>query len=139
MKATPWRFGALLASLALLVRCSAVPPQAVEQSAAPANYGMLVANALKGFNGYSRYSGFEISAPRWVLAATGWSWLICVRYSAGGYRRAYVFFINGGAIVNARYDNLSDRCGAQQYLPFDPATGAVTAPAPPPIQQQPIY
>jgi hypothetical protein len=138
MKATTWRRAALVTAATLLAACSAVPlSQTAAPAAAPANYGMLVANALRAFNGYPGYSNFEISLPRWVHAATGWNWLTCVRFADRGQRRTYVFFMDENAVVNSRYEVLTDQCGAQQYWPFDPASGAVTAPAPAPVPQQP--
>ncbi len=138
MKATTWRGAALVTAAMLLAACGALPlSENAAPAAAPANYGVLAANALRGFNGYPGYSNFEISPPRWVHATTGWNWLTCVRYVERGQRRTYVFFMDGGAVVNSRYGVVTDRCGAQQYWPFDPATGAVTAPAPVPVPQQP--
>lgn len=141
MKATTWRGAALVAAaMLLLAACSAA---AVSENAAPvaapANYGVLVANMMRAFKGYPGYSNFEISPPRWVHAATGWNWLACVRYADGGHRRTYVFFLDESAVVNSRYGVISDQCGAQQYWPFDPATGTVTAPAPAPMPQQPMW
>ena len=60
------------------------------------------------------------------------------------------FFINNSTVVNARYDIITDHCGAQQYAPFDRITGAIgllpiqpQQPGyfgPPALQpQQPIY
>jgi hypothetical protein len=151
MKARTWRRAArftAVAAVMLLSACSVVPlTRNAAPPASPANYGVLAGNALRGFTGYAGYSNFEISAPRWVHAETGWNWLTCVRYRDRGQRRTYAFFFDNGAIVTSRYGVLADGCGAQQYLPFDAATGAVTAPAPAPqetlspmaILQQPIY
>jgi hypothetical protein len=155
MKATTWRAAVLVtAAMLLLAACSAVAvSQNAVPAAAPANYGVLVGNTLKSFKDYSAYSNFEISPPRWVHAATGWNWLTCVRYFERGQRRSYVFFLDGSAVVNSRYGVINDQCGAQQYWPFDPAAGTVTAPAPEPMPapmpqplmspapslQQPIY
>jgi hypothetical protein len=138
MKATTWRGAAQVTAAMLLAACSALPvSESAAPAAAPANYGVLVANTLRGFNGYPGYSNFEISPPRWVHAATGWNWLTCVRYVEHGQRRTYVFFMDNSTIVNSRYGVITDQCSAQQYWPFDPATGAVTAPAPAPVLQQP--
>jgi hypothetical protein len=139
MKAITWRKAAPVTTAMLLSACSAVPLTGNATSpASPANYGALVGNALRSFNGYVAYSNFEISAPRWVHAATGWNWLTCVRYYDRGQRRTYVFFIDDGAVISARYDVLTDQCGAQQYLPFDAATGTITAAAPAPVAQEPL-
>ncbi len=149
MKATKWRpaarlpkcctsqTAALLAASIVLAHCSAVPPEDPTQPAPPANYGALVSTALKGFKGFADYSNFGISGLRWIHAASGWSWLTCVRYVDHGQQRFYTFFINGNTVVNARYDVRTDQCAAQQYVPFDAAAGTVGSPAP--VPQQPIY
>jgi hypothetical protein len=142
MKATTWRRAAPVTAAMLLAACSAVPlSQTAVPATAPLNYGALVASTLRGFNGYAGYSNFEISPPRWVHAATGWNWLTCVRYADRGQRRTYVFFMDGSTVVNSRYGVLTDQCGAQQYWPFDPATGIVTAPTPAaaPVPEQPMW
>jgi hypothetical protein len=148
MKATTWRRAAPVSAAMLLSACSAAPLSGIAAPpASPANYGVLAGNTLRNFSGYAGYSNFEISTPRWVHAATGWNWLTCVRYYDRGQRRTYAFFIDNDAIIAARYGVLTDGCGAEQYLPFDAATGTVTAPAPAPQQslspmailQQPIY
>jgi hypothetical protein len=152
MKATPWRraeiakscvFTPLLATAAalgaaiMLAQCNALPPEDAAQPAPPANYGVLIANALKAFNGYAFYSNFQISSLRWVHAATGWSWLTCVRYNDHGQQRFYSFFLDDKSVINARYDVRTDQCAAQQYLPFDVATGTVGSPTA--VLQQPLY
>ena len=149
MKAAPWRLafstapatararrekrcfaaGALVAAL-LLAHCSALSSDAAPM-APPSDYGVLIANALKSFKGFAEYGQFQISGLRWVHATTGWSWLACVRYQDHGHPRVYAFFINNGAVVNARYDIVMDQCGAQQYVPFDPATGTIATPPAP--------
>jgi hypothetical protein len=126
---------ALLAACALLEQCSAVPVESAAAPSPPSNYGVLASNTLKGFKPFATYSDFEISAPRWVDAQTGWNWLVCVRYEDRGRRHYYAIFIQGDGVVNSRYDVLTDRCGAQQYIPFDLMTGAIKAP--PPVPQQP--
>jgi hypothetical protein len=133
------RFGsaAPLLLATLLAACSALPPQSAAEPAMPSNYGVLVANALKPYQDFGRYSNFEISGLRWVHAETGWNWLACLRYDDNGHRRIYSLFFAGGAVVNARYDIVTDRCGVQQYLPFDLATGTIGTPSVP--VQQPIY
>jgi hypothetical protein len=139
MKATTWRRAAPVTAGLLLSACSAVPLTGnAAPPASPANYGVLVGNTVRGFNGYAAYSNFEISGPRWVHVSTGWNWLTCVRYYDRGQRRTYVFFIDSGAVVASRYSVLSDQCGAQQYLPLDATTGTVTAPTPAPVPQDPL-
>jgi hypothetical protein len=125
---------ALLAVCALLEQCSAVPVESAAAPAPPANYGVLASNTVKGFKPFTTYSDFEISAPRWVHAETGWNWLACLRYEDHGQRHYYAIFIQGDSVVNSRYDILADRCGAQQYVPFDLMTG--TMKSPPPLPQQ---
>jgi hypothetical protein len=131
------RPAALFAALIMLAGCSAVPLMDSAQTATPPQYGAIVSDALKKFTGYPSYSSFEISAPRWVHAPTGWSWLVCVRYNDGGRQRCYSFFIDGNKVVNQRYDIVTDQCGLQPYVPFDASTGTVGSPTP--FQQQPIY
>ena len=139
MKATTWRLAAPIMAAMLLSACSAVPlTGSAEAPASPANYGVPIGTALRGFTGYAGYSNFEISSPRWVHAASGWNWLTCVRYYDRGQRRTYVFFIDNGAVVTSRYGVTTDGCGAQQYLPFDTAIGTVTAPTPVPVAPEPL-
>lgn len=149
MTATTWRSAggmaksrvllaaALLAAPIVLAQCSSALPEDPTQPAPPANYGARIAAALRGFKNFASYSNLQISPLRWVHAATGWSWLTCVRYNDNGLARFYAFFIDSNAIVNARYDVRTDQCAAQQYVPFDVTTGAVRAPTA--ISQQPIY
>ena len=132
------RAPALFAALLMLAGCSAVPLQdSAEPAAPPSSYGRLVSDALKKFKDYTNYSNFEISNARWVHASTGWNWLICVRYNDGAHARFYSFFIDNNAVVNQRYDIVTDQCSVQQYLPFDATTGTVGSPTP--VRQQPIY
>jgi hypothetical protein len=128
---------AQVVALTMLTHCSAVPLQNMAEPAYPPQYGTLVSDALKKFKDYSSYSNFEISSPRWVHAPGGWSWLVCMRYNDGHRSRFYSFFVDNNALVNQRYDIVTDQCGAQQYVPFDPTTGTVGRPAP--FTQQPIY
>lgn len=129
----PWprvsKNAALLAASLAIAHCSTVPPESSAQQAAPANYGVLVSNVLKGFNGFSGYSNFAISGLRWVHTTSGWSWLVCVRYDDRGRQLYYSFFIIDNSIVAARYDVRTDQCRAQQYLPLNAATGAIDAPS----------
>jgi hypothetical protein len=152
LKRQPWqaaillclqRFGvaaqcaALLAACALLEQCSTVPVESTAAPSPPSNYGALASNTVKGFQPFTTYSDFEISAPRWVHAETGWNWLVCLRYEDRRQRRYYAIFIQGDSVVNSRYDILTDRCGAQQYVPFDLMTGTIKSP--PPVPQQPTH
>jgi hypothetical protein len=136
LRTTPRR-PALFAALVMLAGCSAVQLQDAAEPATPPSYGTLVSGALKKFKNYASYSNFEISGARWVHATTGWNWLICVRYNDGGRERYYSFFIDNNAVVNQRYDTVTDQCAVQQYLPFDASTGTVGSPTP--VRQQPIY
>jgi hypothetical protein len=147
MRATPWQRLRIEFSVSLLVtlftastmlaQCSAVPPADPAQPPPPLGYGKLIADALGKFKNFSSYSNFQISGPRWVHAATGWNWLVCVRYNDRGLERFYSVFIDGNTIANARYDVRTDRCAAQQYVPFDVMTGTVGSATQP--LQQPIY
>jgi hypothetical protein len=126
------RFGArcvaLLAACALLAQCSAVPMESAAAPSLPSNYGVLASNTVKGFQQFKTYSDLGIAAPRWVHVETGWNWLVCLRYEDRGHRRYYAIFIQGDSVVNSRYEILTDRCGAQQYVPFDLMTGAIKSP-----------
>jgi hypothetical protein len=152
MKATTWRrlrakqaharscvlrVAALLGATVILAQCAAVPPDDPAQPVPPADYGKIAADALKKFKDFSGYTDFQISAPRWVHAATGWSWLTCVRYNDRGRRVFYSFFIDNNAIVNARYDVRTDQCTAQQYVPLDVNSGTIGSPGS--IVQSPLY
>lgn len=149
MKATTWQRArraaplpalpavALLAAATLLAQCTVALPEDTAQPAPPVNYGALVAKSLKNFKNLTNYSNFQISAPRWVHAETGWNWLACLRYDDHGVTRFYAFFIDGDKIVNARYDVRTDACPAQQYVPYDITTGTVGMPTQ--FTQQPIY
>jgi hypothetical protein len=86
---------------------------------------MLVANRLKStFKNLSPADPVEISQPRWVDTFIGSNWLICVQLQDQGHRRTYALFMNGSAIIDARYAVESDACGAQTYSPLDLASGA---------------
>jgi hypothetical protein len=149
MKATTWQRAcralrspalpvvALLTAATLLAQCAVALPEDVAQLAPPANYGALIANSLKSFKNLTSYGNFQISPPRWVHVETGWNWLACLRYDDQGVTRFYSFFIDGDKIVNARYDVRTDRCPAQQYVPFDITTGTVGVPTQ--FTRQPIY
>lgn len=108
----------------LLAQCSAVPADSVAAPALPPDYGLLAAKTVKGLASSTRY-GFEISPPRWVHGDSGWNWLVCLRYQDRGRARYYAIFFQDENVTESRYDVLTDRCGAQQYVPFDPATGTV--------------
>jgi hypothetical protein len=135
----PWllRAAALFGASIVIAQCSALPQQDATQPPPPVNYGVLVANVLKTFKGYAAYNNFQISSLRWVHAATGWSWLTCVRYGDRGRAQFYAFFLDERSVINARYDVHTDQCAAQQYVPFDIATGTVGSPTA--VLQQPIY
>jgi hypothetical protein len=143
MKATTWhsvlstRPAALFAALIVLAGCSAVPLQNNAEPASPPQYGRLVSDSLKKFKDFPSYGNFEIAPARWIHAPTGWNWLVCVRYNDGGRERFYSFLIDDHAVVDQRYDIVTDQCAVQQYVPFDAMTGTVGLPTP--VRQQPIY
>ncbi len=147
MRATAWRrigttylprAAALLAAAIMLASCSSVPVENSTEPAPPPNYGKTIADALRKFKEFRKYRNFQISGLRWVDAATGWNWLICVRYDDDrGLARFYAFFLDGNTVANARYDVRVDRCPEQQYVPFDVTTGTVGVPTP--ATRQPIY
>jgi hypothetical protein len=149
MTATKWRrsrtlaapstmqIAAMAGASIALAHCAAMPAENPAQPPPPADYGSLVAGALKKFKNFSDYSNFAISELRWVHADAGWSWLTCVRYTDRGRQRFYSFFIAGNSLVDSRYDVRTDQCPVQHYLPFDPASGSVGTPTQ--LIQQPIY
>jgi hypothetical protein len=161
MKATPWRTtrksvsapsagATAFAASIMLAQCAAVPVGNSTQPIPPANYGALIAGQLRSFKGFADYSSFAVSGLRWTDAATGWSWLACVRFLDRGRQRYYAFFIQDGSIASSRYDVRTDQCATQQYAPFDVATGIAAAAmipqqqapgplSPATLMQQPIY
>ena len=148
MRATTWQrirtcwlsqAATLLAAAIILAACSSVPIENPTEPAPPANYGKAIAETLRKFKDFATYRNFQISGLRWVHAATGWNWLVCVRYDDRGLARYYAFYLDdSNAVANARYDVRIDRCPAQQYVPFDATTGTVGIPTPSALQQ-PIY
>jgi hypothetical protein len=145
MTAITWRRGrvsnsngpqlaVLLTAAFMLAQCSSVPLADVTQSQPP-DYGRLVSASLKGFKDFASNTNYQISAPRWVHAAIGWSWLACARFLDHGRQRYYAVFMKDGAVALSRYDVRTDRCAEQQYVPFDAMTGAV--PTPPPMGPPP--
>lgn len=129
-----------------LAHCSALPPDYAATPEMPPAYGTLISQSLRPYSSFASYTDFEISGPRWVHADSGWNWLVCLRYDDHGRRRYYSFLIANNKVVAARYDILTDRCGAQQYVPFDTTTGAIGTVGVPgqqptvgaPAQQQPF-
>ena len=131
------QFAAVFGVCVVVAQCSALPAQNTAQPEQPPDYGALVANNVKTFKPFAGYTDFQISGLRWVQTETGWSWLVCLRYDDRGQRRFYSFFIRDNSVINARYDVLTDRCAAQPYTPFDPATGTIGAA--PARSLQPLY
>jgi hypothetical protein len=138
--------------ITVLASCSALPPVDASQPSVTPAYGQLIAHYVASIHSSSdssclnregrniadaqpacatvafniqAYRAFEISAPRWVHASTGWNWLVCMRYMDGDHRRTYSFFIRDSGIVDARYDVVTDNCAQQQYVPFDVNSGII--------------
>jgi hypothetical protein len=120
---------ALVLMFATLARCNtfAATNQAVPESGPDPSYRNVIATHLKtAFKDYPSYEAFEISAPRWVHAFQGWSWLVCVRFQDRGRRRSYALFLDGsgGKVIDARFAVQTDECGTQAYTVFEQMGGA---------------
>ena len=107
----------------LLLGCSSV---ALPQSDAPpadanaAAFHKIIGDHLKdSFKEIGTYDSFEISQPRWVHTAKGWSWLNCIRFQDRNRVRTYAVFIRTDKVVESRYAVTTDGCGGQVYAPFD--------------------
>jgi len=137
-----WRRGirrvVLAGALVMLGGCSdlARPSEAMTPSAQPP-YVALAANYLRSvLKDRTPYDDFQISGLRWVAAIKGWSWLACVHFRDRGQLRTYAIFIQGNAVIDARYAVETDACAAQSYAPFDLVSGVLgrpTAPVQPPL------
>jgi hypothetical protein len=122
------RRAALLLAFVGLPACSnmALPNQEVPASGPAPGYEMLVVNRIEStFKNLSPNDPVEISQPRWVETFIGWNWLICVQLQDQGHRRTYALFMNGSAIIDARYAVQTDACGAQTYSALDLPSGAI--------------
>jgi hypothetical protein len=120
---------ALLSALAIVQGCtslampggSAPPAEGVD-----ASYVKLIATYMRAnFKELSPYEPAEISTPRWVESAKGWTWFTCVHFVEHGHRRSYSLFFNQTEVVDARYAVLTDGCGQQTYSPLDLTSGGV--------------
>jgi hypothetical protein len=137
---------AIVLTLTVLGDCSPVPPEDLLEPQVVPDYASIIAGYLKHqggqsdqgcspsptnpcnqrlFKDLSTYTDFEISNARWVHAITGWNWLVCVRFKDSGHQRIYSMFLQDKAVINARYDTISDNCPAQVYSQFDVLQGAV--------------
>jgi hypothetical protein len=130
---------ALVLAFAATAACSPLLRPIDEMaSAAPPDYGVAVARHIrKVFTTLPPANTFEISAVRWLHAQGGWSWLACVRFQDRDHQRTYSVFIDGGAVIDARYSVRSDGCDAQAYSPFDPMSGTIGRAGT--VEQSPIY
>ncbi len=112
----------------MLAGCSNVvlPKEDMPAMGVDPSYNTVIAGFIKTkLTGSASYETFEISDPRWVHAASGWNWLVCVRFQDRGHRRSYVFFIKEKAIVDSRYAVQSDACASQSYAPFSLTMDAI--------------
>jgi hypothetical protein len=130
---------ALVAAFVTLPACSELAqPSGVMPSGPEPAYVALVAKHLQSaFVDRSAYEGFEISGLRWVHTIKGWSWLACVHFTDHGHRRSYSIFIQGNAVVEARYAVETDACESQTYTQFDVTSGVLGRPTAP--EQPPLY
>jgi hypothetical protein len=115
---------ALLVLLGTLSACTSMgmPPETAPAAGPDPAYLTLVANRLKTSFKQPPAAGLELSQPRWLLANSGWSWMVCVRFQDQGYRRTYVMYFDAKQILDSRYAVLNDGCEMQTYTPFDLAT-----------------
>ena len=110
---------------------AAVPPPQPPYVSIAANY---LLSALKD---RIFYTGFEISAARWVDSIKGWAWLACVHFQDRGHLRTYALFIQDDAVIDARYAVETDNCAAQAYTQFDLVSGELGRPTG--AVQPPLY
>ena len=125
----------LTLALALVISpgCSdlARPNEAAAPAAQPP-YVSLAANYLRSVLKDRAFDeDFRISGLRWIDSIKGWSWLVCVHFQDRGHLRAYALFIQGNAVVDARYGVETDNCGTQTYTQFDLVTGELGRPTAP--------
>src|SRR5581483_11264848 len=110
-------------------------------AAAPAtqpNYVPVAASYLRGaLKDRTFFGDFKISRLRWVDTIKGWNWVACVQFQDHGHPRLYAIFIEGDAVVDARYAVETDGCEAQAYTQFDLISGTLGQPTTP--QQPALY
>ncbi len=130
---------ALVLAFVILPSCSELAqPSGVLPSGPEPPYVALVAKHLQSaFKDRSAYEGFEISGLRWVHTIKGWTWLSCVHFTDQGHRRSYAVFIQGDAVVEARFAVETDACESQTYMQFDVTSGVLGRPTAP--EQPPLY
>lgn len=131
-RASLWR-AVLALTLVISAGCSdlARPSEAAPPAAQPP-YVSLAANYLRSvLKDRAFYEDFRISPLRWVDSIKGWSWLACVRFQDHGHPRSYAVFIQGSAVVDARYAVETDSCAAQSYTQFDLVSGVLGRPTAP--------
>jgi hypothetical protein len=133
------RSAALALAFITLPACSELAqPSGVMPSGPEPPYVSLVAKHLQSaFTNRASYEGFEISGLRWVHGIRGWNWLACVHFLDHGHRRTYSVFIQGDAVIEARYAVETDGCEPQTYTQFDVASGVLGRPTAP--EQPPLY
>lgn len=123
----------------ILAGCSELATGSV--AAAPAtqpDYVPIAASYLRGvLKDRTFFEDFRISGLRWVDTIKGWNWLACVQFQDHGHLRRYAIFIQGDAVVDARYAVETDGCQAQAYTQFDLVTGALGRPTA--LQQPALY
>jgi len=118
---------AVLALLAL-PECSnmALPQEELPTATPDPTYGTLMATRLKNtFSTLPPNDSVEISQLRWVHNISGWSWLACIHLQDKGQRRTYAMFMQGNAIIDARYAVETDSCETPPYSLLDLATGTI--------------
>jgi hypothetical protein len=133
------RRSTLALAFVLLPACSELAqPSGVMPSGAEPPYVSIVASHFRSaFADRFSLAEFEISGLRWVHSIKGWSWLACVHFQDRGHRRTYALFIQGEAVVDARYAVATDSCETQTYTQFDVMSGVLGRPTAP--VQSPLY
>jgi hypothetical protein len=133
------RRAALALAFVTLPGCSELAqPSGIMPSGPEPPYVSLIAKHLQSILAdRASYDGFEISGLRWVHSIKGWNWLACVHFQDHGHRRTYALFLQGDAVVDARYAVATDACESQTYTPFDVTAGVIGRPTT--AVQPPLY
>jgi hypothetical protein len=129
---------ALVSAFVILPSCSELAqPSGVPSGPEPPYVALVAKHLQSAFKDRSAFEGFEISGVRWVHTIKGWTWLSCVHFTDHSHRRSYAVFIQGDAVVEARYAVETDACESQTYTQFDVTSGVLGRPTAP--EQPPLY
>jgi len=133
------RRAALALTLVILGGCGnlARPSEATPPATQPPYVPIAAKYLREALKDRAAYEDFQISGLRWVDTMKGRSWLACVHFQDHGHLRTYAIFIQGNAVVDARYAVETDTCATQTYTQFDLVSGLLGRPTAP--LQQPLY